>query len=70
MRSNSGCQSCGICTTRRDQQGCIEAWELLHALAVFLGGTHRWEQRGGRVNMGVQTFKALQVLLCGQARQA
>lgn len=34
MRSNSGCQSCGVCASRRDQQGCIEPWELLHALCV------------------------------------
>lgn len=70
MRSNSGCQSCGICASRRGQQGCIEPWELLHALAVFLGGTQRWERGGRRVNISVQLFQALQGLLRGQEKQA
>lgn len=39
MRSNLGCQSHGICTSRHRQQVYIEPWELLHTLTVFLGGT-------------------------------
>lgn len=38
----------------------------MHALDVFLGHPQRWEQEGGRVNMGFHPFYTIWVLVCGQ----